>query len=87
MVGGDTSLHDWRRSVSRALRRRVRALVRLRWPEEDLVLPVVDEVGNPYDGPRDGTGWYEPYRVTVEWRAAHGAHSSRFAHYRAVLMK
>lgn len=87
VVGGHTSLHDWRRSYNRALRRRVRQLLRHQWQEENMVLPTIGEVGNPYDGPRDGTGTYDPFRSSGPWSRDGGVYVSRHVHYKTVFMK
>jgi len=50
-VGG-ASQADWKRSYNRSLRRGVRRLLADQGEEDGLVLPILDEVADPWDSPR-----------------------------------
>jgi hypothetical protein len=85
-VGGESQA-EWKRSYNRYLRRSVKYLVALRGDDDDLILPILDEVANPWSSPRDGSGRYAPFRLG-EYRWTRDVQvPARFAHYKATLMK
>jgi hypothetical protein len=85
-LGGDSQA-EWKRSYNRRLRRAVRQILSCRPDEDDLVLPLVDDVANPYDSPRDGTGYRTPFRVDdVRWSSDPDV-PPRLAHFKRTLMK
>ena len=77
----------WKRSYNRHLRRSVKKLVTRRGDEDDLVLPILDEVANPWSSPRDGSGTYTPFHHGDDWWTRDAQVPARFAHYKVTLMK
>lgn len=55
-----------KRLGNRRLRRNISQLL-LKWGEvdEDLVLPILDEILNKYDMPKDGDSFYYPFRENL----------------------
>lgn len=63
---GGNSQKEWKRHANRRLRR----IVRMRVADPDAVLPIMDEVANPYDSPQDGTRRYRPFsRSRLDYRS------------------
>lgn len=60
-ICGGQSTARWKRDYNRELRRVVRCRLAQHWSDDDLVLPTIDEIANPWSGPRDGSGHYWPY--------------------------
>ena len=85
-VGGDSQA-DWKRSYNRSLRRGVSQSVDAHWDDEDLVLPILDEVANPWSSPRDGSGRYSPFHAGDDCWTRDPRVPARFAHYKATMMK
>ncbi len=77
-ICGGESEKDWKRSINRVLRRTGRARLACSWHDDDLVLPVMDEVGNEWVSPSDGTKRFWPYDAT---------RMTRFEHFKASRMK
>jgi len=61
------SQKEWKRLVNREIRRGARQLLHLKGDDEDLLFPTIDEIGNVYCSPADGTRHYTPYDVTATW--------------------
>ena len=85
-VGG-VSQAEWKRTYNRYLRRSVRHLVSQHWDDDDLVLPILDEVANPWDSPRDGSGSYSPFHPDDDWWSRDPTVPAYFAHYKVTRMK
>lgn len=87
-VGG-SSQAEWKTSYHRCLRRAVRQRLVRDAEDEDLLLPTLDEVADPWDSPRDGTGHYRPFQPNDGWwfNPQQPAIPARFAHYKLALMK
>lgn len=76
---GSDSEKSWKRQYNRTYRRVVKMRLRSNWTEEDLLLPLLDEVANVYNSPKDGTKRYWPY-VPGRW-------NTYFDYYRRAFMK
>jgi hypothetical protein len=83
---GPDSLAAWKRQGNRLIRRRVRQHLHAHRDDPDLMLPNVDEVMNPWGGPRDGWGRYDPFSSQC---LIHGEprQQTPFEHYRQTRMK
>jgi hypothetical protein len=83
---GPESLAAWKRQGNRLIRRQVRQRLHARWDDPDLMFPIIDEVMNPWDGPRDGWGRYGPY--CSHWMTCgEPRQQTPFEHYRQTRMK
>ncbi len=80
-ICGGESEKDWKRSINRVLRHSVRARLTHSWCDEDLILPILDDVGNEWSSPSDGTKRYRPYDAKA------AARMTIFEHYKATRMK
>lgn len=86
VVGGSQA--EWKRSYNRVLRRCVRQRLAARWHDEDLVMPTIDEMADPWGSPCDDIGHYTPFRSGRGWWGWNSPGvPERFAHYKAVFMK
>lgn len=64
-IGGNTTSRSeklWKRLCNRKLRRAISEAM-LRFDDECTVIPVVDEVVNQWDGPKDGKRYYDKGEV------------------------
>ena len=65
----------------------MKSLVAQRGDDDDLVLPILDEVANPWTSPRDGSGTFTPFDPGNDWWTSDTQVPARFAHYKVTLMK
>lgn len=61
------SQKEWKRLVNREIRRGARQLLQSKSENEDLLFPTIDEIGNVYSSPADGTKHYTPYLEKASW--------------------
>ena len=61
------SQKEWKRQINREMRRGVKQLLDRKYDFEDLLFPTMDEVGNAWCSPADGTKHYAPYKVGAHW--------------------
>lgn len=57
-TNGRDSEKEYKRLANRKLRRITKYLLDYNWEDEDLILPLMDEVANLYNFPSDGGGFY-----------------------------
>lgn len=65
--GRRNSEKEHKRLVNRRMRRISKQLVNNNWEDEDLVLPVIDEIGNLYNYPSDGGLFYAGHWKHNNW--------------------
>lgn len=53
------SCKAWKRSVNKTLRSKIKVLLKTCQNFDNVIYPFLDEVGNPYNSPKDGKpGWF-----------------------------